>query len=292
MYDLDRFKVTSQEKVLGITCIILGYIGIVYFSKLGQNWQDNVVSVPTFIIEIAKILIFAFSIFYGSIAAIYIIKELVKRIPDAWEASKELPQKINYEVRLLRNIWENRGIGKYRLFGGIGFYIRLRMRVFAFIFALVFFVSTSYFLYSKYRDFQPTHWVEKVYHNSKVRTFVFKKDIPYTISLHGAEVDYIFVNGYYFCGQGSNVIPNAYTITLKQFRPNDIFNIKFPEETHFAIKLRTEMVVNDIVSEKYEIWENKEEGQKYHYKFFDYRSYLDNSSNKQNQDNSKQNKKK
>lgn len=290
MYNSYNFKkIPLRYRLIGISCIIISFWGIPYLINIGTHWNENVLSVPTFLIEIAKILFFIICGYVGIIQAYYLVKTLILHIPTLFTALKEVPDKIRFEIGLIKNIMNNSGMGKYRLFGGIGFYFRLRMRVFAFLFALLFFSSTFLFLYNKYDQFETSHWVEKVYHHSKVKTFTFKKDIPYTICIHGSEVDYIFVNGYYFCGKDSpyKEYPNA--VPLNQFRPHDTFSITFPEETSFAIKLKTEMVINDIMSEKYEIWENKADGYVYHYTVFDHRMYQNNNFK---QENSKQKKNK
>jgi len=255
----------------GVPCSILAVIAINYFPNIGEKWSENVVSVPTFLIEIIKIPI----LFLGGIVGIiFIFSLLVSAVPHIFLGIKELPNYLKHESQILKQIWSNRGIGKYSLFGGFGFYFRLRMRVIAFVLAFMFFFSTAYFTFERYRTYEPTHWVEKVYHQSKVRVFKFKNNIPYTICLHGSAVEYFYVNGSYFCAPKSDFMGRDNFYALRNFQLHNTFNITFPFETDFAILLHTEMVWNDIESKKIEIWENKREGVEYHYTVFDPRTYI------------------
>lgn len=254
---------------------VIAFFAISYFSNFSENWDTNVVSVPTFLLEIVKI---PFYLIFGSISIYYFYSVIIvglSNIPLLITGLKELPAKITSEIGLIKEIWNNRGFGKYTLFGGIGFYIKLRLRVLAFFFAFLFFASISYFLYVQYRDYEPTHWIEKVYQNSEPKIFKFKKNVPYTVDLHGAAIEYFYVNGNFFCAPKSPLMgrPNFYA--LRNFQLHNKFHITFPEETSFAILLRTEMVVNDIISNKLEIWANKEEGVEYHYTVFDPRMYIE-----------------
>lgn len=276
--------------LIGVPCMVVAVIGINYFFNFGSKWDENVVSLPTFLVEIVKIIIFIIGGFIGILYFIGLVKIFIFSIPDLVSGLREVPAVLRHEITLIKQIWTNKGFGKYRLFGGIGFYLRLRMRVIAYVLAFSFFASTTYFTYEQYRSFEPTHWVEKVYHHSKMRTFRFKKDMPYTVCVHGAKIKYFLVNGYYFCPPKSPFSGQAGVIDINIPLYNT-FTVTFPEDTDFAINLHTEMVINDIESKKLEVWENKKEGYEYHYTWFDPRMY---NTTKQTPptDNSKKKKKK
>jgi hypothetical protein len=276
----------------GIPCGIVAVYAINYFIHFGSKWDENVVSLPTFLIEIVKILIFFVGGIVGIIFFIFLIGVFIQSLPSIYLAIKELPERMKHEAALIRRIWDNRGFSKYSLFGGIDFYLRLRLRIVAYMLACTFFVSTGYFTYEKYRTYEPTHWVEKVYHHSKPKIYKFKKNVPYTICVHGSKVEYIFVNGYHFCDTKSPYSSEPNAVPVVGFKPHNTFNVTFPSETNFAVLLHTEMVINDIVSRTLEIWENKKEGIEYSYTIFDPYKYYNNEESPPSTNNSKKKKKK
>jgi hypothetical protein len=266
-----------------IPCSIIFIYAIYYFFNFSEKWDTNVVSVPTFLIEIVKIAVFVLCGLPGMVSTFLFLTVIISNIPAYFRALGDIPSKIRHELIVIKRIWNNRGFGKYNLFGGIRFYVKLRLRVLAFFFAFLFFGSSSFYLYKQYEVYEPTHWIEKVYHHSEPREFKFKKGVTYTVCLHGSKIEYIYVNGYYFCSTESafNGKPDFYS--LINFNPHNTFNITFPTETNFAILLHTEMVLNDITSKKYEIWENKKDGVEYPYTVFDPRTYTtDKNQEKQN----------
>jgi hypothetical protein len=270
----------------GVPCSVLAFFAILYFPNIGQKWDENVVSVPTFLIEIIKIPVLFIG---GIIGIIFIISLIVASIPYVFHGIRELPNYFRQEAQTIKQIWSNRGTGKYSLFGGLGFYFQLRMRVIAYVLACTFFASTAYFTYEQYRAYEPTHWVEKVYHQSRIKVFKFKKNVPYTVCLHGSRVEYIYVNGSHFCDTKSEFAGQSHCYAIPNFRPHNTFNVTFPFDANFAILLKTEMVINDIEAKKYEIWENKKEGVEYPYTVFDPRTY---TIKEQPQENQKKKKKK
>jgi hypothetical protein len=95
---------------------------------------------------------------------------------------KKLPERIKWEVKIWRQIWSNRGFGKYKLFGGISFYLKLRLRILAFFCFGMSFLLLSYGFYFNYKQYHRQYWIEKVFYGqAPLKIYTFLPNIPYTI---------------------------------------------------------------------------------------------------------------
>lgn len=110
------------------------------------------------------------------------LKLLIKFFFLLVEWSKQLPQKLKYELEILKLIWNNRGFGKYALFGGFTFYFKLRQRILAFFLFGLSVALLAYGFYFKFKDYHRTYWREKVFYGqSPLNIYTLLPNKTYTV---------------------------------------------------------------------------------------------------------------
>ena len=172
------------------------------------------------------------------------------------------------DFSILKQIWQNRGFGKYTLFGGLKFYFRLRIQFFSYFFASVTALLLFVGVYRTYQNYEPTYWRESVYYDpGELPVFELDANVFYTFELSD-ELEMAWANGYYFAAPNSRFVgePNHYTLPYKWKRK---FHLKFPYKTRFAVLPKVEMVINDVLSEKIEVYKYKQEGTYINYRYFE-----------------------
>lgn len=154
-----------------------------------------------------------------------------------------LPKYILNEFYVIKRIWENRGFGKYSLFGGFMFYFKLRQRIVAYLFAFISIGIVAWYFTFKQHTFEKDHWKIKFYRNEPLPTFLFKPNIPYTVetSTYTRSILFNFIEYEKIDG-----FTETWNITLK-----DSTYVFFNLESH---------AINEIFSQSLEIWENRKEG--------------------------------
>lgn len=193
------------------------------------------------------------------------------------------------DFSILKQIWQNRGFGKYTLFGGLKFYFRLRIQFFAYVSAaltaLVLFVG----VYRTYQNYEPTYFRESMYcHTDNLPTFDLEADTYYTLELTD-DLEVVWVNGHYFVPPNSQLLgqPNYYRLPYKWKR---VWHIKFPYKVKMGVQPIMDMVINDVISEKVEVYKYKQEGTLIDYRYFE-PSYYNPPPVEKNNKNSKKKKK-
>jgi hypothetical protein len=200
---------------------------------------------------------------------------------------KDLPQTISHEIDVIKRIWDNRGFGKYSLFGGLSFYLRLRLRVLAYFFAFISLGIITWYLVFQQHSYEKTHWKINFYYSEPLPEFEFKANTPYTIE---SSVDFygIIINGRrYITGKNTSWTedaPNQIPLTLPKY-----WNITFPDTTYIEF-LFYEDYINKIFSMTLEVWENKKEGMTILPSQFAYTIDKESKSNKTNKTKNKKKK--
>lgn len=172
------------------------------------------------------------------------------------------------DFSILKQIWQNRGFGKYTLFGGLKFYLRLRVQFFAYFFASVTALLLFVGVYRTYKNYEPTYWRESIYYDpGELHVFELDANVFYTFELSD-ELEMAWVNGVYFAVPNSRYVGlrNYYTLPYKWKRK---FHIKFPYRVRMSVVPELEMVINNVLSEKIEVYKYKQEGTYIDYRYFE-----------------------
>jgi hypothetical protein len=268
-----KYPSTNFSDLKHLICSLIGIYAYYYFFHFSEYW-GNAVSVGLWLFELLRTVflgLFALnSIGYFPLTLIWIggyVISFVLAIP-------EIPQKIKNEAKIFKRAFSRRGFGIYTLFGGLKFYVFLRLRVIAYLLLFIFVSSSGIYFYHKYKNFETIYWKVKVYHHSRPTEFILKPNVNYTFHVYGTLKELV-VNGTSFITdyKNKNIYPEA--IVLNSFVPR-IFNVTFPDTTSFYLIPNTEMVINDIESVDYEVWAYKKDGIEIPYVCFNPEIYLTN----------------
>jgi hypothetical protein len=259
--------------IIGGIIEYLGYISYNHIFNFKEVWA-NTYSTGGQLLDIILWPVAVIFLILAIIVGIYLAWVILKYI---YLLLKNSPQLISHEIEIIRRIWDNRGFGKYSLFGGLSFYINLRLKVLAYVFAfLCLGIVTWYFAFQQH-TYEKTHWKINFYYNEPLPEFKFKANIPYTIK---ASEDFygIIINGRRFI-TGKNTswtqdAPNKIPLILPKY-----WNITFPDTTYIEF-LFYEDHISEIFSMTLEVWENKTESITVYPNFFTYRPLNESSGNK------------
>lgn len=252
----------------GLLILYLGYLSYPLIFNISDKWKHTystggelllIISYPfALIILLAAVVIFFIMLYYTLFyLAVFF---------------KNLPQIISKETAIIKRIWANKGFGKYAMFGGVGFYLKLRSRVFAFSLAFICLSIITWFFAFKQHTYEKTYWKINFYYQEPLPEFKFKPNIPYTIK---ADVDLygILINGRrYITGKNTSWTqdaPNKISLTLPQH-----WNITFPDTTTIEFMFY-EDYISQIFSMTLEVWENKREGRTIYPQQFAYETNKD-----------------
>ncbi|MFZ1321398.1 MAG: hypothetical protein WAT71_07565 [Ignavibacteria bacterium] len=176
------------------------------------------------------------------------------------------------DFSILKQIWQNRGFGKYTLFGGLKFYLRLRIQFFAYLFAAITALLLFVGVYQTYENYEPTYWRETVYYEpSELPTFKLEANTFYTFEMSD-DLDYALVNGNYFAAPGSLYLYYSYFYKLP-YKWRRTFHVKFPYDVKISIMPDLDMVINLVLTEKIEVYKYKQEGTYIDYRYFEPKFY-------------------
>lgn len=159
-----------------------------------------------------------------------------------------LPEVIKNEFTIIKQVWQNRGLQKYKIFGGFIFYFRLRQRILAFFLAFISLSLTAWFFTYKQQTYEKTYWKIKFHRGESIETFMLKPNIPYTIKT-SAYTNSLFINSIEYEN------PNGFT---------EVWHITFPDTTYLYFNLYS-AGINEIFGQTLEVWENKAEGERIRY---------------------------
>lgn len=175
-----------------------------------------------------------------------------------------LPQIIRNEFDVLKRIRNNSGFSKFKAFGGFLFYFRLRQRVLAYFLAFLSVgIFTWYFAFRQH-DYEKTYWKINFYYNEPIPEFIFKENVSYTFE-SSADLYSIWLEGNEYIVSKHldlNDKPNVLSLMF----PNK-WNIKLPWDTRVKFVFYQDHI-NEIFSQSFEVWANKEEGLKVTYNDF------------------------
>jgi len=246
--------------VLGAIIEYLGYLSLQHIIHYGEiqtsTYSTGGVIINFLLLPVAAVVIIIAFIVLFSLTAI-IIRSLYIIV-------KEAPNVIRNEAVVLRQIWENRGIGKFQLFGGLSFYLHLRQRVVAYLLAcLSIGIIAWYFVFTQH-EYEKTYWKIHFYRNEPTPEFIFKPNISYTFE-SSADLHSILLNDYqYIVSKYMDLEDNPAVLSL--IFP-DKWHVKFPDTTRVQFIFYTDPI-NEIFSQSFELWADKEEGLKITYNDF------------------------
>lgn len=253
--DLKKYKFSSdfledfQDKpfeTIGIGLLgALSQYGIYWSIMYWLNIYEHMANTYSFAGKI-----FSISLLFVSIGFIIIGLRFLPHF--WWELLKliiiiitSLPEVVRNEIIIIKQIWKNRGFRKYKLFGGFIFYLHLRQRILAFLFAFISLGIIAWYFSFKQQTYEKTYWKINFYKKEPLQTFMFKPKIPYTIKTK-AYTNSILIN----CIEYEK--PDGFT---------EVWYITFPETTYVYFNFYS-AGINEIFSQSLEIWENKSEGMK------------------------------
>jgi len=195
------------------------------------------------------------------------------------------------DFSILKQIWQNRGFGKYTLFGGLKFYFRLRIQFFAYFFASVTALLLFVGVYRTYENYEPTYWRESMYFQTEnLPVFELKANTYYTFELSD-DLDVVWVNGTYFEAPKNlnHYRPKYYKLPYKWGRK---WHVKFPYDVRIGVQPELEIVINDVISEHVEVTKFKQEGTYIDYRYFEPSFYAPPPVKEKSSKNNKKKKKK
>ncbi|MGV8018300.1 MAG: hypothetical protein AB2L26_09010 [Ignavibacteria bacterium] len=144
---LDDFQDKPFETI-GIALLgALSQYGIYWSIMYWLNIYEHMATTYSFAGKMFSILLLFASIGFIIIGLIFMPSfwwELLKLIIIVIAS---LPKVIKNEFIIIKQIWQNRGLQKYKLFGGFIFYFRLRQRILAFLLAFISLSLTAWFFY-------------------------------------------------------------------------------------------------------------------------------------------------
>ncbi|MBZ0201577.1 MAG: hypothetical protein K8I03_01020 [Ignavibacteria bacterium] len=174
------------------------------------------------------------------------------------------PEIIRNETDIVRRIWQNRGFGKFRLFGGFLFYFRLRQRVIAYFLAFLSIGITTWYFAFKQHEYEKTYWKVHFYYGEPIPEIVFKPNVSYTFE-SSADLYAIYLNGTeHIVSKYMKLEENPRVLSL--IFPEK-WNVKFPDTMHVEFLFYADHI-NEIFSQSFEVWADKEEGLKLTYNDF------------------------
>ena len=171
-----------------------------------------------------------------------------------------LPERLRHEFDIWKRIWANRGFGKYTLFGGLTFYLKLRLRVLAFFLLGMSVFFLAYGFYINFTNYKRDYWHEKVFYGQTPEDiYTFLPNIPYTVKT-SLMIFYIKLENskqmVYFPIDENLYLQNMIDI------PNE-WNITFTDTTHlsFGTYYYTSPDISELFeTTDFEIWENVRNG--------------------------------
>ena len=190
---------------------------------------------------------------------IYVIF-LIKFIKLLFEWLHELPERLQHEFDIWKRIWANRGFGKYTLFGGLTFYLKLRLRILAFFLLGMSIFLLAYGFHTRYTNYKRQYWREKVFYGQSLQEiYTLLPNTPYTIKT-SLMIFYMKIENskqmVYF-----PIDKNLYLQHMIDI-PNE-WNITFTDTTQlsFGVYYYTSPDLTEIFeTSDFEIWENVRNG--------------------------------
>lgn len=233
--------------------VYLGYLSYIHITEIDRIMKNtysfggellNLILIP-----VALVMLFV-SFFVGIALVVALVKLLIIAIKDG-------PKKIAHEVDIIKRIWDNRGFGKYSIFGGFSFYLKLRQRVLAFLFGFLCVGIVAWYFTFKQQEYEKTYWKVSFYYGEPTPRFIFKPNVPYTMK-SGPDIYAITINGNRYV-TGKNSYWRQDENNLIPFEFPEKWNITFPETTYVHFNFYSEPI-NQIFSQSFELWAYKKEG--------------------------------
>ena len=257
MYEIFDTKITPFKALgyLVVSAIVeylsyLSYRHITHFSEIMKHTYSTGG-------EILNVVIWPFALVMipiGFILAIILIWSFIKLL---YFGFRDLPEVTVREIDIIKRIWNNRGFGKYTIFGGLSFYLKLRQRVFAYFFAFVSIGIITWFFIFKQQSYEKTYWKINFNYREPIPTFIFKPNKPYTIK---SDADFygIIVNGNrYITGKNTSWTQDEYNKIPLDLPKN--WNITFKDTTYIEFMFYS-APINEIFSQTLEVWEDVKDG--------------------------------
>lgn len=171
------------------------------------------------------------------------------------------------DFSILKQIWQNRGFGKYTLFGGLAFYLRLRVQFFAYFFSAITALLLFFGVYRTYENYEPTYWRQSVYYETrKIPVFTLEAHTDYTFKVTD-DVELVMANGRYFATPNSRYLVQGNIILPYNF--GRTFHVRFPYKITIGVQPELNILINDVISEKVELYKYKQEGIYVDYQLFE-----------------------
>lgn len=239
--------------IAGLIILYVGYISYQLIFNWSEKWSHTYSTGAQFLL----IICWPFALVGIVIGAIVFVVMAYYTLFYLYIFLKELPNIIRNEIDIVKRIWANRGFGKYAIFGGLSFYLKLRQRVFAYFFAFISIGIITWFFAFKQHSYEKTYWKINFYYNEPLPSFTFKGNIPYTIKA-SEDLYGILINGRrYITGKNTSYTGDAPFMIPLTLPKN--WNITFPDTTIVEFMFY-EDYISQIFSMTLEVWENKREG--------------------------------
>jgi len=257
LYEIFDYKITPFKTLLFLVASALieylsyiSYRHVAHFSEIMKHTYStggeilNVVAWPFAIVMIVV----------GFILSIILIWFFLKML---YFGFRDIPSVIVNEFHIIKRIWANRGFGKYTLFGGLSFYLKLRQRVFAYFFAFISIGIITWFFAFKQHSYEKTYWKINFYYSEPLPTFTFKPNKPYTIKTD-ADFYGIIINGYrYITGKSTSWTQDENNKISLNLPRN--WNITFQDTTYIDFMFYSDHI-NELFSQTLEVWEGVSNG--------------------------------
>lgn len=258
--------------VVSLVIVYLGYISYRHISNFGDIMAGTYSTGG----KIINVILWPVAVIVVVIAAIIVIYLVILIFKFLYIAIPEVPGIMRHEAEIVRRIWDNRGFGKYSLFGGFAFYAKLRQRVFAYFFAFLSIGIVTWYFAFKQHEYEKTYWKIHFYYNEPTPEFIFKPNTSYTFE-SSADLYSIWLD-------------NRECIVSKYMEIKDsprVLSLLFPNKWHVKFSDTTQVrfifyqdPINQIFSQSFEIWAGKEEGLKITYNDFIYEGVKKNPNSK------------
>jgi hypothetical protein len=257
MFDFDEFELTPFKLFFALVASALveylayiSYNHIAHFTEIMKHTYSTGG-------ELLNVIIWPFAVIMvviGFILALVLAWFLIKLL---YVAIIGLPDVIKNENDIIKRSWKNRGFAKYKLFGGISFYLKLRQRVFAYFFAFLAIGIVTWFFIFKQHTYEKTYWKINFYYKEPLPTFTFKPNKYYTIKTD-ADFYGIMINGNrYVTGKSTSWTQDENNKISLNLPKN--WNIQFQDTTYIDFMFYSDHI-NEIFSQTLEVWEDVKDG--------------------------------
>lgn len=175
---------------------------------------------------------------------------------------KDVPYFIKEQMPLIKRIWQVRGFKKYKLFGGFSFYIVMRTRVLAYLFAFFAVGIVTWFFIYKQKTYSWDYRKIRFYYGERIEPLTLVPGYYYTFT-SSSQLYALVINGEKF-SVGTEYIKDAYGRPMANPEKKDLYlsetwNIYVKDTTKINFGFYTEPI-HQIFAQSFEMWKDKTEG--------------------------------